>query len=144
MTLNVVTENEWWLWTPIGKTGISECQTEKNDSKRRNWEEMVALNAKLEMWLWTPNWKHGSEDQTEKIWWLWTPNWRRWRLWTSNYKGIVTLNAKLKRDGGSERLTEERHGGSEHPNWERMVTLNVELEMQFWTPNWRRWRLWTP
>ena len=78
-------EDEQQLWTPNEKCG-SECQNED-----------VALNAKMKMWLWTPNrkkmwlWtpnetKHGSERRTEGEWWLWTLNWRQ----------VVALNAKTK------------------------------------------------
>ena len=47
------------LNTELKKNGGSEHQIEKNDSKRRNWEDMAALNAvtKKEWWLLTANWK---------------------------------------------------------------------------------------
>ena len=35
-------KDEQWLWTPN-----YECQAEKDDSERRNREDMVALKAKL-------------------------------------------------------------------------------------------------
>ena len=38
----------------------------------------------------------------------------------------VTLNAKLNRDGGSERRTEKKD--SECHNWEWTTTLNTELQ----------------
>ena len=64
---------EWQLW-------MSNC------------EGIVTLNEKLEIWLWTPNWKHGSERWTEK-----NDFERQTRT--------MALNAKLQRDGDSERQT---------------------------------------
>ena len=44
-----------------------------------------------------------------------------WWLWMKNYEKIVTLNTKLKRDGGSEC-----------PNWEEMVALDAQTEKGWW------------
>ena len=47
------------------RTDISECQTKKDDSKRRNWKAMMALNivTKKRWWLWIP--KLRSNDDFE-------------------------------------------------------------------------------
>ena len=62
---------------PNLRTDIYECQIEKDDSERRNQEDMMALNAKLkkvkalnaklEMRLWTSNWRSGSKLQIENM-----------------------------------------------------------------------------
>ena len=44
---------------------ITMSQTEKDDSERRIWEDMVALNARLKM---------DDSERFENEWWLWTPN----------------------------------------------------------------------
>ena len=56
-TLNAKREIEWWLWTPKWNYGSKrqskldnyERQAENDDFERRNREDMVALNARLEM-----------------------------------------------------------------------------------------------
>ena len=42
----------------------SECQTE---NVALNTEKTSNLNIKLKVWLWTPNWRYGSECRTEEI-----------------------------------------------------------------------------
>ena len=121
------------MWRDDGSESLNV-----NDGPERQTENM-ALNVKLEMRLWTPNRKHGSERRNRD----------------------VTLNAKSKH--GSEHRT-EKNEGSEHRNWEltylnvklRRTTLNVTLRMTtlnvitkkrwwLWTLNWRKtWWLWMP
>ena len=49
VALNAQTEKRWWLWTSkLRRDSGSECQIVKDDFERRNWEDMVALNAKLQ------------------------------------------------------------------------------------------------
>ena len=55
------------------------AKIEKDDFERRNWEEMVALNA-----------------VTKKGWWLWMP-----------YYKLIALNVKVRKDGGIECQTEK-------------------------------------
>ena len=107
----------WWLWTPkLRKDGGSE---------HPNWEKMVALNT-----------------QTEKRWWLWTPKLRRWRwLWTSKWKcdferqtEDMALNAKIRRNGGSEHQTKN----SNYECWTEITALNAKMKMRLWTPKLRR------
>ena len=45
MTLNVITEKEWWLWTPNWRWG-SEHQIEEDEGSEFQIENM-ALNAEL-------------------------------------------------------------------------------------------------
>ena len=116
-----------------------ERQTVKDNSERRNWEDMAALNTvtRKGWWLWTLNWKEivALNVQIEKRWWFWT--------------------SKLRRDSGSEHQTV--NDDSERHNWEDMVPLNAVTKKGWWlwTLNWKemvalnaqiekRWWLWTP
>ena len=95
------------------KTDNYERPTKKDDPKRRKWEDIVALNARLKN-------DGGSECRNWKI-----------RLWTSNWKSMMTLNVETKN-----------------------VTLNVKLKTRWWlwTPKLKnadferqtenRWWLW--
>ena len=86
------------LKAKLKRYGGFELQTEKDKGfEHHNWE-LTSLNIKLR--------KTNLNVVNKKQWWL----------WTSSYNEMVALNAKLKRDGGSER-----------PNWEEMVALNAEL-----------------
>ena len=120
---------EGQLWTSqLRINGSSECQTEEDEGfECHNWE-LKSLNVKLR--------KTTLNVVIEKRWWL----------WMLSCKEIMTLNTKLKRDGGSECPTEKgwwlwmpklrRDGGSERrnwkgllwtSNWEAMMALNSEL-----------------
>ena len=52
-------------------------------------------------------WNYDSERQMENERWLWTSNWEE----------IVAMNAKLRRDSGSQSQS-----------WEEIVALNVKAE----------------
>ena len=85
-----------------------------------NYEGIVALNAKLEIQLWTPNWKHGSKCRIEKN----DSERRNWEdmvtlnvelepwLWMPNYEETVALNAKLK-----------------------VMAMNAKQKQRLWMPN---------
>ena len=77
------TGKRWWLWKPeLRKDGGFERQIESgDDSERRDWEEIVALNAKAEKWLWLWMPKLRSGDDSE-----------RW-----DWEEIVALNAETKK-----------------------------------------------
>ena len=130
----------------VTENDVSECQTEKYNPEFRNCEEMVALNSKLEMQLWTLNRKHGSECQTEN------DEGSEYRNWEPTYLNVklrrTTLNVVIKkrwwlwtpnRKHGSKCRTENDEG-SEHRNWElmslnvklRKTTLNVVTEKRWW------------
>ena len=107
------TERRWWLWMPkLRDDNGSEHQTENADgSERRDWEEIMALNAKWKILM-------ALNAETKKWWRLWTP--------------------KLRIDNGSERrnwevimmalnVETENEDGSEHRYWEViMMDLNAE------------------
>ena len=91
-------------------TNGSKCQT----------EDMMALNSGNERRLWTPNYER----------WLWTS---RMSLWTPkrwqrmpDHDRMIALNAKLKRNGGSECQ-----------NKKEWWLWTLKLKMRLWTPNWK-------
>ena len=130
------TELKVWLWMPKWKCDF-EHQTENValnaklkwtmtlNAKRKmalviklktnNGSEIqnkdVALNTKMKIWLWNPNWKcdskhqmkNGSRCRTKDKQRLWTPKWRC----------------------GFELQDED-------------VALNAKMKMQLWTPNWKK------
>ena len=76
-------------------------------------------------WLWTPSCKEMAalNAQTEKKLWLWASKLRR----DSGFECQIvnmTLNVKLKKDGGSECH-----------NWGRMVALNANQKKDMMTLN---------
>ena len=101
-------------------TNGSKCQT----------EDMMALNFGNEWRLWTPNCEQ----------WLWTSRMSLWmpKRWQRmlDHDRMIALNAKLKRNGGSEcqnkkgwwLWTLKLKMRLWTPNWKEMVVLNVELE----------------
>ena len=135
---------ERWLWTPNCEWHTLNTKLWRYDGSEHQIESM-ALNTKLRTDI--------PESQTEKEWWwLWTPK-LKVRLWTSNWKPMMALNAKTENatlniklgsnddferqnwECDSERQTEKwclwtpklRSGdGFEHRNWE-LTSLNVKL-----------------
>ena len=86
-----------------------------------NREWLTTLNAKVQIWLWMPNWKEvvALNAGTEKIGWLRALNRKWWRLWTSRLRRnsgserryweviTMTLNVEWRCDDGSERRNQE-------------------------------------
>ena len=149
MTLSVVNEKTWWLWTSSWKIMMALNANRRCGSERRTKQNM-ALNAETNdmQWLWTPNEvKHSSERWNEDVapnakWrcgsecrpkmWLWTPNEanRNSECWNEWY--AAALNAE----------------------WRQVVALNTETKVWLWTSSWKmmvalntKWsktRFWTP
>ena len=88
------TENRWWLWTP-------KLKSDNDGFECRNWEAiMMALNAETEKWwLWTLKLRNdGGSERAKLEKWLWTPNWKcdMMTLNVINREWMVALNAKLQ------------------------------------------------
>ena len=80
----------------------SECQTKISGVSERQNEDVMALNAKMKMWLWKSNWRPMMALNAK----------------TRN----VTLNVKLgSNDDDSERQTENT-----------MMALNAKTEKWWW------------
>ena len=119
------TERRWWLWMPkLRDDNGSEHQTENADgSERRDWEEIMALNAKWKILM-------ALNAETKKWWWLWMP--------------------KLRIDNGSERrnweaimmalnVETENEDGSEHRYWEViMMALDAKWRCDDGSKRWNR------
>ena len=73
----------------------SKCRTKDRHDDFECRTEDVASNAKLKVWLWTPNWKCGSERQTEDM-----------ALNAERKKYMMAQNAKPKTNNGSESQNE--------------------------------------
>ena len=114
-----------------------------------NREWLTALNAKVQMWLWMPNWKEvvALNAGTEKKWWLRALNRKWWWLWTprlrrnsgserQSWEVIMALNAETEKWWRLWTLRLRRNSGSERRNWEVMMALNAKTEKWWW--------LWTP
>ena len=83
-----------------------------DDSKRRNWEAMMALNA-----------------ETEKRWWLWTPKLRSNDMMTSNadWKKMLDLSAETENAALNAKMKMRLWT----PNGKRdLMASNVKLKMQ--------------
>ena len=107
----------------------SKCRTKDRHDDFECRTEDVASNAKLKVWLWTPNWKCGSERQTEDM---------AMKAEQKKSNGFerqdedITLNAKWK------RWSRCRTRGKQQlwtPNKKWIMTLSVKINMWLWMPN---------
>ena len=90
MALNVETEN----------VTLKVKLRSDDGSERQNCERDSRYQAKDKQRLWTPNWIYDSECQGDDV--ALNAELKVW-LWTLNRKERVALNAKLEKDGDSER-----------------------------------------
>ena len=127
-----------------------KAELEMNDDFERQTKD-VALNTKLNMRLWTPNWICGFEHQnwkvmvalnveTEKRWWFWTAKLKSdGSFECRNRETMVGLNAETEKRWWFWTPKLRNDGGSERQNWEAMMALNTWTgnKRWLWTPNWR-------
>ena len=111
-----------WLWTPKWRNMVVDLNVERKI-------DMMTLSVELKTWLRTPNWKCGSECQTEDM----------------------AMKAEQKKSNGFERQDEDTTLNAKRKRWSRCRTrgkqrlwtpnkkwitnLNVRINMWLWTPN---------
>ena len=137
-----------------------KAELEMNDSFEHQTED-VALNAKLNMRLWTPELKSdGSSErqnwetmmalngENKKWWWLWTSklrnddgskhlNWKQTMALNAKLKKVVALMLKWK--CGSKCQTEDAALNAKIKMWlstsKKNKDLDVKMKMWLWTLN---------